>query len=228
MLEKTLLKIGAVSVILGVIIFYIAGTFHGGHEPHNLVVTLPQYSANTNWVTVHLGQFVGQFLVVIGIVALYRSITVGPSAALALLGFFTTLVSISTYAVVQGVDGVGIKFVADEWVNASVAEKEVAFRVAEAVRQIEIGLTSLSVLLVGIAFILFGLAIALSGVYPKWLGWVTGVVGILWAVVGLGFAYSGFAPWAINLSLVSGIGLFIWALITGALMWRRAGAVAPV
>lgn len=54
MLEKTLLTIGAVSIILGVIIFYIAGTFHSGHEPNNLVV--PQYSANTNWVTVHLAR----------------------------------------------------------------------------------------------------------------------------------------------------------------------------
>ena len=96
MSARTLLRIGAVAVILGVIIFYIADSFHGGHEPDNLVVTLPQYAANTHWVTVHLGQFIGQFLVAIGVVALYRSITVGPGAALALLGFFTTLVSIST------------------------------------------------------------------------------------------------------------------------------------
>ncbi len=227
MAEKTLLKIGAVCAILGVLVFLVAGAFHGGHEPHNLAVSLPQYSANTNWVTVHLAQFVGLFLVAIGLVALYRSLTTGPSAALALLGFFATLVSISTYAANQGVDGVAIKFVADEWVNASVADKEVAFRVAEAVRHIEIGLTSLSVLLAGIAFVLFGLAIALSDVYPRWLGWLTGVSGIPWAVAGLGFAYSGFAPWAINLTLVSAIGLFVWALIAGVLMWRRAVALAP-
>jgi hypothetical protein len=223
MLESTLLRIGAVSVILGVVIFSVAGIFHGGHEPHNLVVTLPQYSGNPKWLAVHLGQFIGQFLVVIGLVALYRSLTVGPSAALAFLGFVTTLVSFSTYAAVQGVDGFGIKFVADKWVNASDAEKGVAFRVAEAVRHIEVGLTTLSVFLAGIAFMFFGLAIAMSDEYPRWLGWVTGVLGILWSVVGLGFAYSGFAPWAINLSLASGGGLFVWALIMGALMWCRAG-----
>lgn len=223
MVESALLRIGAVSVVLGVVVFSVAGIFHSGHEPHNLVDSLPQYSGNPNWLAVHLGQFIGQFLVVIGLVALYRSLTVGPSAALAFLGFVTTLVSFSTYAAVQGVDGVVIKFVADKWVNASDAEKGVAFRVAEAVRQIEVGLTSLSVFLGGIAFIFFGLAIALSDEYPRWLGWVTAALGILWTVVGLGFAYDGFAPWAINLSLVSGVALSVWALIIGILMWRRAG-----
>ena len=225
MSERVLLKIGAICVILGVIVFAVAGSFHGGHEPHNLIVTLPQYAANNNWMTVHLAQFVGQFLAAIGLVALYRSINDGPAAGLAQFGFFTTLVSISTYAVVQGVDGVAIKFVADEWVNASGAEKAVAFRVAEAVREIEIGLTGFSVLLFGVTFIFFGLAIALSHAYPRWLGWVTVPVGILLIVVGLGFAYSGFVPWAVNLGLVSGVAVLIWSLITGRLMWHRAGSV---
>ena len=57
--------------------------------------------------------------------------------------------------------------------NAPAAEKEVAFRVAEAVRHIEIGLTSLTVLILGVAFILYGVAIELSRVYPRWLGWLT-------------------------------------------------------
>ena len=43
-------------------------------------------------------------------------------------------------AVSQAVDGIAIKLVAEDWVNAPAAEKEVAFRVAEAVRHIEIGL----------------------------------------------------------------------------------------
>jgi len=42
MSERILLKIGAICVILGVIVFAVAGSFHGGHEPHNLIVTLPQ------------------------------------------------------------------------------------------------------------------------------------------------------------------------------------------
>jgi hypothetical protein len=50
------------------------------------------------------------------------------------------------------------------------AEKRDAFRVAEAVRHIEIGLSSFAELTLGTALLLYGLAIALSDVYPKWLG----------------------------------------------------------
>ena len=57
MVERTLLCIGAVSIILGVIIFSVSGAFHGGHQPDDLVATLPQYAANANWIVVHLGQF---------------------------------------------------------------------------------------------------------------------------------------------------------------------------
>ncbi len=57
MLEPPLLRIGAVSIILGVIISGVSGAFHGGHQPHDLVVTLPLYATNANWIVVHLGQF---------------------------------------------------------------------------------------------------------------------------------------------------------------------------
>ncbi len=206
MLERPLLRIGAVSIILGVIISGVFGSFHGGHQPHDLVVTLPQYATNANWIVVHLGQFLGQLLVVGGLVGLYRSITLGPGAALAQLGFVAAVVAISVYAANQAGDGIAIKFVAEEWVTAPAEEKEVAFRVAEAVRHIEIGLTSLTVLILGVAY---GVAIELSRVYPRWLGWLTVLGGVLWVVVSIFYAYRGFSPLAITGSGLCSSGLGI-------------------
>ncbi len=226
MVERSLLRIGAVSIILGVIIFSVSGAFHGGHQPDDLVATLPQYATNANWILVHLGQFLGLFLVVCGVVGLYRSITLGPGAALAQLGFVAAVVAISVYAANQAVDGIAIKFVAEEWVSAPPSEKEVAFRVAEAVRHIEIGLTSLTLLILGLAFILYGVAIELSRVYPRWLGWLTVVGGGLWVVVGIFFAYKGFSPLTITISQASGYFLLAWALALAVLMWRRASKAA--
>ncbi len=222
MVERTLLRIGPVSVVLGVIIFSVSGAFHGGHQPDDLVATLPQYATNGNWIVVHLGQFLGQLLVVGGLVGLYRSITLGPGAALAQLGFVAAVIGIGGYAANQAVDGIAIKFVAEEWVSAPPSEKEVAFRVAEAVRHIEIGLTSLTLLILGVAFILYGVAIELSRVYARWLGWLTVVGGGLWVVVGIFFAYTGFSLLAITISQASGIFLLVWALALAVLMWRRA------
>ena len=102
-----------------------------------------------------------------------------------------------------------------------------AFRIAEAVRHIEIGLTSLTVLILGVAFILYGVAIELSRVYPRWLGWLTVVGGGLWVVVSIFYAYWGFSPLAITISQASGIFLLVWALALAVLMWRRASTVSP-
>ncbi len=227
MVERTLLRIGAVSIILGVVIFSVSGAFHGGHQPDDLVATLPQYATNANWLVVHLGQFLGLLLVVGGLVGLYRSIPLGPGAALAQLGFVAAVIGIGGYAANQAVDGIAIKYVAEEWVSAPPSEKEIAFRVAEAVRHIEIGLTSLTVLILGVSFVLYGVAIELSRVYPRWLGWLTVVGGGLWVVVSIFYAYSGFSPLAIAISQASGIFLLVWALALAALMWRRASTVSP-
>ena len=152
--------------------------------------------------------------------------TLGPGAALAQLGFVAAVHGIGVYAANQVVDGIAIKFVAEEWVSAPPSEKEIAFRIAEAVRHIEIGLTSLTVLILGVSFVLYGAAIELSRVYPRWLGWLTMVGGSLWVVVSIFYAYRGFSPLAITISQASGIFLVIWALALAVLMWRRASAVS--
>ena len=54
--------------------------------------------------------------------------------------------------------------------NAPTEEKEVAFHVAAAVSYIEIGLSSLSALILAMSLTLYGLAIALSDVYPRRAG----------------------------------------------------------
>ena len=147
-------------------------------------------------LTAHLGQFAGQFLGAIGLVALSRSIPTEPAAAFALLGFFTTLTSISIYAAVLGVDGVAMKFVADAWVNASDAEKGVTFRVAEAVRRIEIvpwaiNLSSVSGIVVLVWALLAGILMGRRAVKLRTTGGgLTTGVQPSWLVVHLGCACS--------------------------------------
>ncbi|MFQ6029967.1 MAG: hypothetical protein ACE5Q6_21040 [Dehalococcoidia bacterium] len=220
--ERTLLRIGAISAVLGALISVGGNAIHGGDDPANLLVSLSQYAANANWVVAHILQFLGFLLIVGGLVALYRSIPAEPGAALARLGFVAALVSVGVYAANQGVDGIAIKFVAEEWVNAPAEEKEVAFRVAEAVRYVEIGLSSFSALILGMSLVLYGLAIALSDVYPKWSGWVAVPIGLAWGASGVVIAYLGFSQ-HILIGWVS-IAVALWVLVIGVLMWRRASA----
>lgn len=96
-------------------LIFVAEGFHGGHQPGNLRATLPVYGANPYWEVVHIGQFLGYLLLLIGLVALYRSIGEGAGAALARLGFVVALVAVCVYGANQGVDGVAIQFVAEQW-----------------------------------------------------------------------------------------------------------------
>ena len=216
-----MLRIGAVSAIVGVVTLFVADAFHGGHDPANLGAILPEYAANANWEIVHIGQFLGFALVLVVLVALQHSIAEGRGAALARLGYVTAVVATATYAANQGVDGVAIKFVADEWVSAPAAENADASRVAGAVRHIEIGLSSFAQLTLGAALLLYGLAIAFSDVYPKWLGWAAAAVGVGWIVLGLLVAHNGFTQVPLT-TLLSAL-LSLWVVVLAVFLWRRAG-----
>ena len=222
MVERTLLRIGAVSAIVGVVTLFVADHFHGGHDPANLGTVLPEYAANANWEVVHIGQFLGFALVLVVLVALQHSIAEGRGAALARLGYVTAVVATALYAVNQAVDGVAVKFVADEWVSAPAAEKADALRVAEAVRHIEIGLSSFAELILGAALLLYGLAIAFSDIYPKWLGWAAAAVGVGWIVLGLLVAHNGFTQ--VPLTMVVSALLSLWVVVLAVFLWRKANS----
>src|SRR4051812_14428692 len=87
--ERPVLRLGAVSIVVGVLLGLGVGVFHGGSQPWDLQAPLPLYAANRWWELVHLGQFVAELLLLVGFFALYRSITAiskGVSTALAQLG----------------------------------------------------------------------------------------------------------------------------------------------
>jgi hypothetical protein len=230
--DRAFLRMGAVSMVLGLLLSIGVGFFHGGTPPEDLRAVLPQVAANDYWVGVHLAQFVGDVLMLFGFVALYRSITQGASAgasvALARMGIVGAVVAEGVYAVNQAVDGIANKFVAQEWVSAAPAEKADAFRLANAVRHIEIGTSSLWLLSGGITLLLFGLAIALGSAYPRFLGWIAITVGAGQVVGALNLAYNGFSgptsegPLTLVFMATSLISLLLTPLIAFYL-WRKAG-----
>jgi len=77
--DRPLLRMGAVSMVLGLLLDISVGFFdvHGGAPPDVLRAVLPRIAANDYWMVVHLAQFVGNVLLLVGFVALYRSITQG-------------------------------------------------------------------------------------------------------------------------------------------------------
>jgi hypothetical protein len=225
--ERALLRMGAISIVVGVLLGLGVGAFHGGSQPWDLEATLPLYAANRWWGLVHLSQFVADVLLLFGFFALYRSLATtaeGLSTAMARLGMILAVVAEAIYGVNQAVDGIANKFVAEQWVSAPLAEKAEAFRIADAVRHIEIGTSSIWVLTGGISLLLFGLAIALGRTYPSLFGWAGIVLGLAQIphsvnVAQHGFELAGFLGAAgIAVSYIEGL----WTLALAVFLWRRA------
>jgi len=227
--ERTLLRIGAVSAILGAILLVVANILHPRTSDIDDTEAMLQLIADSSiWVTDHLGLAIAFLLVLGGLVAVYRSITAEPGAALARLGFAGALLSSGIAMVVIGIDGFGLKEVAEAWAEAPAEEKATAFRVAEALEQISFGIFSLFIFVFfGVTFLLYGLAVALSDVYPKGLGWAAVVLGIGAAVLGLVQAYQGPSNVVTNILFpIFSITITLWVLVMGVLMWRKASAAA--
>src|SRR5215212_3149018 len=224
--ERALLRLGAVSSVLGLVLSGVASAFHGGTSPENLEIVLPQYAANDAWELVHLAQFVADVLVLVGFFALYRSIiasTDGFTATLARLAMVVAIVAEGIYGVNQAVD-ISNKFVAQQWLQAATAEKAHALRIANAVRHIEIGTSSVWALSGGITLLLFGLAIALGHAYPRPLGWAAIVLGLVQAALALELARQGFtaSPLAMASVLIAP-----WTVALAICLWRKARVVNP-
>jgi hypothetical protein len=193
-------------------------------------VVFAVYAESDPWIAAHIGQFAGVVLIFAGgFVALYRLLVKSESgtvSALAWLGLVTAILVASTFAILQGVDGIALKIAVDTWYAippdaADSEEKAIAFRVAEGIRRTEIGINSYNRILQGAVAIIFGVAIVKSALLSRWIGAVGIFAGSATVIAGLGVAYVGFAP----LPIVGDVSTFIsfaWIAILGIFMWRKA------
>ncbi|MGH2723347.1 MAG: hypothetical protein ACRDI0_03625 [Actinomycetota bacterium] len=131
--------------------------------------------------------------------------------------------------VTLAIDGYATKAVADAWSAASGADQASLLAAGTAVAEVGWALFMVLVLTVlGITPILFGWAVAVSGRYPALLGWPIAVVGagsVVASVIGLagGPSAAFFLVFVVTSALAT-----LWVLAIGIVLWRRAGASAPV
>jgi hypothetical protein len=165
-----------------------------------------------------------------GLVAVYYSLATrrDAAAAVARFGLAAAVTTGASFTILQAVDGVALKRAVDAWASAPADQRVASFAAAEAIRWIEIGLNSLSFVLVGLTLLLFGIALALSSLYPRWVGAVGAAAGVANLIRGVGVSYQGFVP---SIAALVGLALLaLWALVMIFLMWRGSSrpAIAEV
>jgi hypothetical protein len=232
-LERPMLRMGSIAIFAGLAIaivstfgFHPTGT---GEELMNNPFIFGVYAEDPFWIASHIGQFAGIMLIYAGgFVALHRLLIhseSGVGSALAWFGLAVAIITASTYAILQAVDGIAQKIATSSWfaippssTAGSEEEKAIAFRVAEGIRWTEIGINSYFRMLQGAVGIIFGVAIVKSALLSRWIGAVGIAVGAVSIAAGVVTAYIGFSEPVSNIWAVT---FYLWIIILGIFMWRK-------
>src|SRR5215216_2670190 len=234
--DRPMLRMGSVAFLAGIVIFMVSTIgFHAGTmDPMDNPAVFAVYAQSDPWIAAHIGQFAGLMLIFAGgFVALHRLLLhsqSGVASALAWFGLEAAIITASTYAILQAVDGIAQKIATGSWyaippsstADGSEEEKKaIAFRVAEGIRWTEIGINSYFRMLQGAVSLIFGVAIAKSALLSRWIGAVGIAVGAVSIAAGVVTAYIGFSEPVSNIWAVT---FYIWIIILGIFMWRKTRA----
>jgi hypothetical protein len=224
--SKLLLLIGAWSGVVGALLAFVANGLHPHPTDFRLEALLQQIAGSPTWGTIHLTLLCALVLILGAIVAITFTVDGEPGATVARLACLAALLGGALILVSTAMDGFAMNQLARSWLDAPLAEKAAALRVADALENAQYAVYSLSIVLfLGLGIFLYGLAIVLSSVYPKALGWLAMQSGAGAFVVGVVQALSGpsFRGSEIFFVLFSMLST-IWVLSMGVVMWRKAHA----
>jgi len=208
--------------VAGALLLFVGTYLHPmSADPNVPLAAFTEYAASDHWVTIHLMQLFGVVLIATALVLLSRKMSDGPAAEWATLGAAGAIASVAIAAALQAVDGVALKFMVDAWAVTPDPAKGAMFDAAFAVRQIEVGLASMTSLMFGITAAIYGFALLIDGRLPKWIGAVAIAGGLPTAIAGVVMAHTGFSNAAMLVGMPSNSVLIIWMLVLGIYGWRK-------
>jgi hypothetical protein len=208
--------------VAGALLLFVGTYLHPmTADPNVPLAAFTEYAASDHWVTIHLMQLFGVVLIATALVLLSRMMADGPAAEWATLGAAGAIASVAIAAALQAVDGVALKFMVDTWAVTPDPAKGAMFDAAFGVRQIEVGLASMTSLMFGITAAIYGFALLIDGRLPKWIGAVAIAGGLPTAIAGVVMAHTGFSNAAMLVGMPSNSVLIVWMLVLGIYGWRK-------
>jgi hypothetical protein len=225
MASRSASRLGATCAIAGSVLLFIGTYLHPMEaDPNQAIAAFAEYAADRLWVASHLTQLAGVALILAALLLLAQQLRAGSAAAWAVVAAGAATVSLAVAVALQAVDGIALKLMVDAWAAAPATQKEGLFHAAFAVRQIEVGLASMTSLSMGLTAILYGVALLVDRTHPKWLGGLAMIGGVPTMIAGVVIAHTGFSGLAMAINMPANALLLAWMLILGACMWRRGEA----
>jgi hypothetical protein len=190
-------------------------------DPNIPIAAFTEYAAAHHWVGSHLTQLFGVLSMSGALILLLRRLSDGAGADWAALATAGVIVAAAAAAALQGVDGVALKIMVAHWATAPASGKELLLETAFAVRQIEVGLASVTSLLFGLTVSMYGGTLWIDGRFPRWIGALALAGGIPTALAGIVMAFTGFSNLAMGINLPAGLLLILLMLLVGVYGWRH-------
>ena len=220
MADYRLLRLSAMLLLVGLVLTILAQVPHPvGSSPANLE-QFAAYAASAVefWTAIHLAQFLGEALLLTGLLVLFFALNLSERMPrmVGILGAVSAGVALALAGVELAVDGVALKQSVDAWASAPAAEKAARFASAEAIRWLEWGTSAYENVVMGLAMVLLGIVVAWTGRVPRLIGFFMGASGVAIVVAGWLTAIAGFGG-ATSLAVLAGFGCLlafaIWLLI---------------
>jgi hypothetical protein len=229
MVHHTLLRLSAMLLFIGEVLSTVTSVFLHPGGGATMQATFANYAGSSDWAAVHLGEFVGEAVLLAGLLILFFALNVSEGAP-RWLGFFGAIaagVALALAAVLSAVDGVALKQAVDAWVSAPAAEQAARFASVEAIRWLEWGTNSYWNITRGLALVLFGIVIVWTARVSRPIGYLMGLSGLAFIVLGWLVGTMGFTS-ANTLPSYAGHGLndvwMIWLLIVA--LWGKESVQA--
>jgi hypothetical protein len=218
-------KIGSLAAIIGAALLLVGTCLHPMQADPNIPsAAFAEYAADRHWVASHLTQLFGAIATAAALVLLSRRLADGPAAGWAALGMAGAIASLATASALQAVDGVALKAAVDGWAAAPEPDRSAPFHAAVGVRQIELGLASVTGVLFGLTSSVYGIALLGDRRFPKWLGVLAIAGGVPTVVAGIAMAYTGFSELAMLVQMPAMSLLVLWMAALGVCTWKRSAA----
>jgi hypothetical protein len=226
MANYKLLRLSATLLFIGLLVYIIVSLLHAEGGPTE-AATFANIAGSSDWTAVHLGQFIGWVGILAGMLVLYFALgeTSGTPRWLGFFGAMAAGVALALEGVLHAVDGVANKQAEVAWVSAPAAEQGARFASAQAIRWLEWGINSYANFMFGLALVLFAITIVWTARVKRPIGYLMGLSGLAFIVLGWVVGTEGFTP-IHNVPMNAGgvllIAWIIWLLIVA---WRGKESV---
>ena len=171
-----------------------------------------------------VGIAVGIWLILAGIAGVYRSISTGAAAPWARLGFYAFIVAAATWTASFAIT-LGQAGAAGDWLDKVAAGDQaaaVSFSVGATLYTAATSFFAMAVFANWMGIILLGVALSLNTLYPKWLGWVAIILGVVTIpAVGIPLAFDGLTQTVDTTFMILAGLTTLWTLVLGIWITRR-------